>query len=127
MLSRFFRKLVNRRKEADRYPLILRAQTTDASGQMLEVQSEDISEKGIRLKFDTLTIADLLGQLEEISVEVFFEEEVTPVKVQAKLVWALTANDGRCVSGWEFLDLRRRSLRRFRMFIDRTNGIADKV
>lgn len=91
---------------------------------MLEVQLEDISEKGIRLKFDTLTIADLLGQREEIPVEVFLD---TPVKVQAKLVWALNGNDGRCVSGWEFLDLRGRSLRRFRTFIDRTNGIADKV
>ena len=122
MLSRIYRKLVNRRKESERVPLALRVQTTDSDGQAIEMISEDISETGIRLHFKEWTIADLLGQREEIPLEVFMEAEVPPVKLQARLVWAFNAGQGGSVCGWQFLEFKGRSLRRFRNFIGRTEG-----
>lgn len=83
------------------------------------MMSEDISETGIRLHFQQWTIADFLGQREEIPLEVFMEPEVPPVKLQARLVWAFKAGQGGSVSGWQFLEFKGRSLRRFRNFIGR--------
>ena len=83
------------------------------------MMSEDISETGIRLHFQQWTIADFLGQREEIPLEVFMEPEVPPVKLQARLVWAFNAGQGGSVSGWQFLEFKGRSLRRFRNFIGR--------
>ena len=122
MLSRIYRKLANRRKESDRVPLSLRVQTMNTDGQAVEMMSEDISETGIRLHFQEWTIADFLGQREEIPLEVFMEPEVPPVKLQARLVWAFNAGPGGSVSGWQFLEFKGRSLRRFRNFIGRKEG-----
>ncbi len=121
VLSRIYRKLANRRKESDRVPLALKVQTTDSGGEAVEMMSEDISETGIRLHFQQWTIADFLGQ-EEIPLEVFMEPEVPPVKLQARLVWAFNAGNGGSVSGWQFLEFKGRSLRRFRNFIGRKEG-----
>ena len=100
----------------------LRVKTTLATGDDLEVMSEDVSERGIRLRFQDYGIADILGHRDEIPMEIFLEEEVPPLNVQAKLMWAFAPSGGGAVSGWEFLELKGRSLRRFRTFIDRSDG-----
>ena len=96
--------------------------TTSASGDDLEILSEDVSEQGIRLRFDDHGIADILGHRDELPMEIYLESAVAPVNVQAKLVWAFAPSGGGAVSGWEFLELKGRSLRRFRTFIDRSEG-----
>ena len=96
--------------------------TTSATGDDLEVMSEDVSERGIRLRFEDYGIADILGHRDELPMEIFLEAEVPPVKVQAKLMWAFAPSGGGAVSGWEFLELKGRSLRRFRSYIDRSDG-----
>ena len=88
---------------------------------------EDGSERGIRLRCDEYGIADILGNRDELPMEIFLEAEVAPVNVQAKLIWAFAPSGGGAVSGWEFLELKGRSLRRFRTFIDRSNGSTDST
>lgn len=122
MFNRLIRKFLNRRHDASRHPLSLKVKTTSAVGDELEVMSEDVSERGIRLRFDDYGIADILGNRDELPMEIFLEAEVAPVNVQAKLIWAFAPSDGGAVSGWEFIELKGRSLRRFRTFIDRSNG-----
>ena len=122
MFNRLIRKILNRRQASSRYPVSLRVKTTLATGDDLEVMSEDVSERGIRLRFQDYGIADILGHRDEIPMEIFLEEEVPPLNVQAKLMWAFAPSGGGAVSGWEFLELKGRSLRRFRTFIDRSDG-----
>lgn len=122
MINRLIRKVLNRRQDASRLELSLKVKTVSASGDELEVQSKDVSEKGIRLRFDEYSIADILGNRDELPMEIFLEKEVAPVSVQAKLIWAFAPSGGGAVSGWEFMELKGRSLRRFRNFVARTNG-----
>ena len=122
MFNRLIRKLLNRRQTTSRYPLSLKVKTTSATGDDLEVMSEDVSEQGIRLRFEKYGIADILGHRDELPMEIFLEAEVAPVNVQARLIWAFAPSSGGAVSGWEFLELKGRSLRRFRTFIDRSEG-----
>jgi hypothetical protein len=122
LFNRLIRKLLNRRQASSRYPVSLKVRTTSATGDDLEAMSEDVSERGIRLRFEDYGIADILGHREEITMEIFLEAEVPPVNVQAKLMWAFAPSGGGAVSGWEFLELKGRSLRRFRTFIDRSDG-----
>ena len=122
MFNRFIRKLLNRRQEKSRYPLRLKVKTTIAAGEDLGFMSEDISEQGIRIRSQEHGITDILGSMDELSLEIFLEAEVPPVSVQAKPIWAFVPSG--TVSGWEFIELRGRSLRRFRTFVDRTGGRA---
>lgn len=122
MINRLLRKFANRRQASSRHPLSLKVRTTSASGDDLEILSEDVSEQGIRLRFDDHGIADILGHRDELPMEIYLESAVAPVNVQAKLVWAFAPSGGGAVSGWEFLELKGRSLRRFRTFIDRSEG-----
>ena len=116
------RKILNRRETSSRYPVNLKVKTTSARGDDLEIVSEDVSERGVRLRFENLGLADVLGNQDELPMEIFLEEKVPPVNVLARLTWALTPANGGVVSGWKFLDLKGRSLRRFRTFIDRSRG-----
>ena len=122
MVNRLVRKVLNRRQTASRYPLTLKVKTTSAMGDDLEIISEDVSEQGIRLRFDAYGIADILGNRDELPMEIFLESEVAPVNVQARLMWAFAPTGGGAVGGWEFSVLKGRSLRRFRTFIDRSQG-----
>ncbi len=122
MFNRLIRKLLNRRLDKYRYPLNLKVKTTSAVGDDLEVVSEDVSERGIRIRFQDYDLDDILGNRDELPMEIFLETEVAPVSVQARLIWAFTPSDGGAVSGWEFLELKGRSLRRFRTFMDRSKG-----
>jgi len=122
LVNRLVRKVLNRRQTASRYPLTLKVKTTSAMGDDLEIISEDVSEQGIRLRFDAYGIADILGNRDELPMEIFLESEVAPVNVQARLMWAFAPTGGGAVSGWEFSELKGRSLRRFRTFIDRSQG-----
>jgi hypothetical protein len=122
LFNRLIRKILNRRQENSRYPLNLKVKTTTSGGDDLELTSEDVSERGIRIRFQSHGIADILGQREELPMEIFLEAEVPPVSVKAKLMWAFVPSGGGAVSGWEFMELKGRSLRRFRTFVDRSNG-----
>ena len=122
MFNRLIRKLLNRRQDASRYQLNLKVKTTSAVGDDLEVVSEDVSERGIRIRFQEYGLADILGNRDELPMEIFLETEVAPVSVQARLIWAFAPSEGGAVSGWEFLELKGRSLRRFRTFMDRSKG-----
>lgn len=122
LINRLIRKLLNRRQDKARYPLNLKVMTTSAVGDNLEVVSEDVSERGIRIRFQEYHLADILGNRDELPMEIFLEAEVAPVSVHARLMWAFAPPDGGAVSGWEFLELKGRSLRRFRTFMDRSKG-----
>jgi len=122
LFNRLIRKLLNRRQDASRYQLNLKVKTTSAVGDDLEVVSEDVSERGIRIRFQEYGLADILGNRDELPMEIFLETEVAPVSVQARLIWAFAPSEGGAVSGWEFLELKGRSLRRFRTFMDRSKG-----
>ena len=122
MINRLIRKILNRRQDKSRHTLNLKVKTTSAGGDDLEVVSEDVSERGIRIRFEDYGIADILGNRDELPMEIFLEAEVAPVSVQARLIWAFAPSDGGAVSGWEFLELKGRSLRRFRTYIDRSKG-----
>jgi hypothetical protein len=122
LFNRLIRKLLNRRQDASRYQLNLKVKTTSAVGDDLEVVSEDVSERGIRIRFQEYGLADILGNQDELPMEIFLETEVAPVSVQARLIWAFAPSEGGAVSGWEFLELKGRSLRRFRTFMDRSKG-----
>ncbi len=117
MFNRLIRRLLNRRQASSRFPLCLRVKTTSATGDDLEITSEDVSESGIRLRFESYGIADILGHRDELPMEIFLEAEVAPVNVQGKLIWAFAPAGGGAVSGWEFVELKGRSLRRFRTYI----------
>ena len=80
LFNRLIRKLLNRRQASSRYPASLKVRTTSATGDDLEVMSEDVSERGIRLRFEDYGIADILGHREEITMEIFLEAEVPPRK-----------------------------------------------
>ena len=122
MFNRLIRKLLNRRLDKSRYPLNLKVKTTSAAGDDLEVVSEDVSERGIRIRFQDYGLADILGNRDELPMEIFLEAEVAAVNVQARLIWAFAPSGGGAVSRWEFLELKGRSLRRFRTFMDRSKG-----
>lgn len=122
MINRLVRKLLNRRQSSSRYPLALKVRTASAAGPAVEVLSEDVSEQGIRLRFDGHGIAEILGHQDELAMDIFLEEEVPPVSVHARLIWAFAPSGGGAVSGWEFVELKGRSLRRFRTFIARSQG-----
>lgn len=125
MINRLIRKILNRRQDKSRHALNLKVKTTSAGGEDLEVVSEDVSERGIRIRFQEYGIADILGNRDELPMEIFLEAEVAPVSVQARLIWAFAPAEGGAVSGWEFLELKGRSLRRFRTYIDRSKGKHD--
>jgi hypothetical protein len=124
LINRLIRKFLNRRQASSRIPLSLKVKTTSAAGDELEVMSEDVSERGIRLRFDEYGIADILGHRDELPMEIFVESEVAPVTVQGKLIWAFAPSGGGAVSGWEFMELKGRSLRRFRTLIDQSESKA---
>jgi hypothetical protein len=88
LINRLIRKLLNRRQDKSQYPLNLKVKTTSAAGDDLEVTSEDMSERGIRIRFQEYGIADILGNRDELPMDIFLEAEVPPVSVQAKLIWA---------------------------------------
>ena len=124
MFNRLIRKLLNRRQDKSRYPLNLKVKTTSAAGDDFDVTSEDVSERGIRIRFQEHGIAEILGGRDELSMEIFLKAEVPPVSVQAKLIWVFVPSGEGAVSGWEFIELKGRSLRRSRTFVDRTGGRA---
>ncbi|HCK09900.1 MAG TPA: hypothetical protein DHW45_08490 [Candidatus Latescibacteria bacterium] len=106
MINRLVRKILNRRQTSSRYPVNLKVKTTIASGDDLEIVSEDLSERGVRLRFESHGLAYVLGNQDELPMEIFPEEKVPSVNVQARLIWAFTPVNGGAVSGWEFLDLK---------------------
>ena len=93
------RKILNRRETSSRYPVNLKVKTTSARGDDLEIVSEDVSERGVRLRFENLGLADVLGNQDELPMEIFLEEKVPPVNVLARLIWALTPANGGVVGG----------------------------
>jgi hypothetical protein len=117
-MFRMFRRLANRRDALPRYALGLTVRTEDGSGGIVEVRSEDVSERGIRLLFPDRDLSDVVGGREGLALQIYLEEEGPPLVVDARLVWAIAPPGGGTLTGWQFVEFKGRALRRFRSFID---------
>ena len=73
------------------------------------MHSEDLSDNGIRLRFDGLSLGPFLGYREKISLEFQLDAQEAPVRGQARLVWAYAAVEGGMVSGWQFVSFEGES------------------
>ncbi|MDP6039292.1 MAG: PilZ domain-containing protein [Candidatus Latescibacteria bacterium] len=117
MVGRVLRKLWNRRKDNQRVSLEVVVNTTDPDGHEHQLMSEDMSASGVRLRFEKVGLARILGHREEIPLEISLANEDTIV-TQAQLVWAYNTAQGGSVSGWRFVDLAGSARRRLLDFFD---------
>lgn len=117
MFEKLFRKVMNRRKTSDRVKLVVTVKTQDPEGNLHEVVSEDISDSGVRLRFEKVGLATILGHREEVPLQLFLNAEDQPVQANAQLVWAYNTVQGGSISGWRFVNFEGGSLRRLQDFI----------
>ena len=125
MFGGLLRRLWNRRKDTRRLVTKLVVRGVDSEGEPFECVSEDVSDSGIRLRFDTQSPSQLLGHQEGVPLEIDIREELPPVKVQAQLVWAYDASDGGAMSGWRFVRFKGSARRRLRHYLDRSISEAE--
>lgn len=117
MLGKIFRKLWNRRSDNQRISLEVVVNTTDPDGHEHQLISEDVSGSGVRLHFEKVGLAHILGHREEIPLEILLTGQDSIV-TQAQLVWAYNTAQGGSVSGWRFVEFSRNSRRRLLDFLD---------
>ena len=122
MFEKFLRKIWNRRSPSVRVPLRISVKTQDPDGNFHEVVSEDISDSGVRLRFEKVGLAMVLGHREEVPLELCLEDDDTPIHALAQLVWAYNTAQGGSISGWRFVNLEGGSERRLQNYLStRTN------
>ena len=117
MLGKLIRRWWNRRKINDRIPFQVVVKATDPEGVGHEVVSEDISSTGVRLRFEKVGLARILGHREEIPLEICLSDTHT-FSTQGQLVWSYNASQGGSISGWRFVDLGGTSRRLLAEFIE---------
>ena len=122
MFEKNIRKVWNRRTTAKRVVLHITVKTQDPDGNWHEVISEDVSESGVRLRFAKVGLAMVLGHREEVPLELLLENEETPIKAQAQLVWAYNTAQGGSISGWRFENFDGNSQRRLQTFVAENLG-----
>lgn len=117
MLEKLFRKIWNRRGAATRVQLHITVKTEDPEGQLHEVVSEDISDSGVRLRFEKVGLAKVLGHREEVPLQLFIGDDESPIEALAQLVWAYNTVQGGSISGWRFVNFSGGSARRLQSFL----------
>lgn len=117
MFEKLLRKVWNRRSPSVRVPLRITVKTQDPVGNFHEVVSEDISDSGVRLRFEKVGLAMVLGHREEVPLELCLENEATPIHALAQLVWAYNTAQGGSISGWRFVNLEGGAERRLQSFL----------
>ncbi|MDP6778462.1 MAG: PilZ domain-containing protein [Candidatus Latescibacteria bacterium] len=122
MLRKWLGRLWNQREASTRVPTALVVDTLDCDGQPHTGETEDVSETGIRLRFQRADIAGLIGHRELVPQEIRLDPEGDPVAVQSRLVWAYNASDGGTVCGWQFLHYEEDAHDRLREFVERSDS-----
>ena len=118
MLEKWLNRFRKRRKGNGRVSLELQVRTTDSKGNPCDLVSEDVSDRGIRLRTEQANLAEMLGHREEVSLEIGLPLETAPIVAQAQMIWAFDSQDGGGVSGWRFVHFRGNARRRLRNFIE---------
>ncbi len=102
MLRNLLRKIKNRRKEHTRVDLKLPVKTADLDGRAFELESENISDSGIRVRSAVPNLAEFVGHREQVPLDIHLGETGEVARIQARLVWAYHTSEGGTVSGWQF-------------------------
>ncbi len=118
MLSKLMKKIWNRRKDKRRMILSLPVRAIDAEGNSHEVISDDLSDRGVRIRVNEDHLKSIVGHREEIPLEIVLKEDVPPLKAQAELMWAYNTPQGGSVSGWRFVHFKGNARRRLRSYLD---------
>ena len=118
MLGKLLEKFWNRRKDRRRISLRLEVRTTDPEGEPYDVMSEDVSDRGVRLRFEETGLSRVVGHRDEVPLEICLQDKMPPVKAQAQLVWAYNTTSGGSVSGWRFVHFKGNARRRLRNYLD---------
>lgn len=116
MVGKVLSKLWNRRKSSDRVTCEVVVWATDPDGVGHEVVSEDISSTGVRLKFEKVGLARVLGHREEVPLEINLPDDGS-FSTQGQLVWAYNTSQGGSISGWRFVDMGGNSRKRLSEFL----------
>jgi c-di-GMP-binding flagellar brake protein YcgR len=122
MFEKIIRKVWNRRATATRVVLHITVKTQDPDGNFHEVTSEDVSESGVRLRFEKVGLAMVLGHREEVPLQLFIEDQDKPLEALAQLVWAYNTAQGGSISGWRFVNFDGNSERRLQTFLVASAG-----
>lgn len=112
-------RIWNRRKDQNRYPLGLTVRAVTDDGDVCEMVSEDLSDRGVRLQASDTPLSLIMDKHGEAPLEICLEEEVSPVKVKAQIIWTYSLTDGGTMSGWQFMNFHGNARRRLRSFLDR--------
>ena len=118
MLEKFLRRIWNRRQDNQRLTLHVPVRTVDPDGNTHEVISEDVSFSGVRLRFEKIGLAMVLGHREEVPLEICLDHDGDAVLAQAQLVWAYNTAQGGSVSGWRFVRFEGNSRARLQHFLE---------
>ena len=118
MFGKIFEKFWNRRKEIRRIILKLEVNITDLEGEPYKLISEDVSDWGIRLHFEETRISRIVGHREEVPLEIYLQDGISPVEVQANLLWVYDDIGGGSVSGWRFVHFKGNSHRQLMNYLD---------
>ncbi|MCZ6631769.1 MAG: PilZ domain-containing protein [bacterium] len=119
MLEKLWNRFRNRRKDGGRVMLHLQVKTADPDGNLCHMVSEDISDRGIRLRIEQRRWGEVLGHREEVALEIGLPEEKAPIVAQAQLMWAFNSQEGvGGTSGWRFVHFRGNARRRLRHFLE---------
>ena len=122
MFEKLIRKIWNRRATSNRVTLQITVKTQDPEGTFHEVMSEDISESGVRLRFEKVGLTKVLGHREEVPLQLFLEDEADPIDALAQLVWAYNTAQGGSISGWRFVTFEGGAERRLQSFLSAQAG-----
>ncbi|MDA0709074.1 MAG: PilZ domain-containing protein [bacterium] len=122
MFEKLIRKVWNRRSPSLRLPLNVSVKTQDPEGNMHEVVSEDISDSGVRLRFEKVGLTKVMGHREEVPLQLCLEEDEKPIETLGQLVWAYNTAHGGSISGWRFVNFDSSSARRLQKFLNAQEG-----
>lgn len=122
MFEKLLRKIWNRRATSNRVSLQITVKTQDPDGKFHEVTSEDISESGVRLRFEKVGLTTVLGHREEVPLQLLLEEDDDPIDTSAQLVWAYNTAQGGSISGWRFVNFDGGAERRLQSFLNAQVG-----
>ena len=123
MWEKWLRKILNRRQGNRRIPLQVPVFTTDPDGKEHEVVSEDVSDSGVRLRFQKIGLTNVLGHREEVPLKIRLSQNEDPVITHAQLVWAYNTVQGGSVSGWRFVTFDGNSEQRLGDFLSQYEGL----
>lgn len=118
MLQRWLRKVWNRRQDTCRVSVHVPVFVADPEGNRHEGISEDVSDSGVRLRFDKVALARVLGHREDVPLDIRLSQDIDPVQAQAQLIWAYNTVQGGSVSGWRFVQFRGNSQAQLCAFLD---------